>query len=56
MVKVDRKQVEEALATCHGHGIASMVHVCPGIGTLRQATVGKQVKDTLYTITHKVLT
>lgn len=47
MVEVDGQEVEKSLAPrCH-HGVASVVHVRPGIGALCQATVGQEVQHTL---------
>ena len=46
-VEVDGKEVEKPLAASGSDGVAGVVHVGPGIGSLGQAAVGHQVQHTL---------
>lgn len=40
VVEVDGEQVKEPLVACSHDGIAGVVNVSPGIGALREATIG----------------
>ena len=40
VVEVDREKVKEPFVACSHDGVAGVVNVSPGIGALREATIG----------------
>ena len=50
VVQVDGEDAEEAAGAGGVDGVAGVVRVCPGVGSVRQSSVGQEIQDLLVRI------